>query len=156
MGHTSHFDLENSPAQDDQRGAASRVDAGAPNQAPAHSPSGLRGTLGPLHKAGPANLRVTVLIIVSLLSACSWLGGRRAAPPDAPEILLTGAPRGSLVFVDGVQVAAASQKDESLVVRVAPGAHTVEIHADDKVVYREETYAGPGERRVVTVLSGAP
>jgi hypothetical protein len=34
------------------------------------------------------------------------------------------------------------------------GAHKVEIHLGDKIVYREDTYVGLSEHRVVTVLSG--
>jgi len=62
---------------------------------------------------------------------------------------------GSLVFVDGMQTGqTAPHNDQSQVLNVAAGAHIVEIHLGDKVVYREDTYVGSGERRVVTVLSG--
>ncbi len=37
---------------------------------------------------------------------------------------------------------------------VSPGTHVVEIKSSDTVVYREDTYVGPGDHRVVTVLSG--
>ncbi len=62
---------------------------------------------------------------------------------------------GSLVFIDGVQVGqAAANNDQSQVLDVAAGTHQVEIHMDNRVVYREDTYVGPGERRVVIVKSG--
>jgi hypothetical protein len=77
-------------------------------------------------------------------------------PPDPPEIIVTGAPVGSLVFVDGVQTGtAAAHNDQSQVLNVAAGTHLVEIHMGDTVVYRETTYVGSGERRVVLVLSGS-
>jgi len=44
--------------------------------------------------------------------------------------------------------------DHPQVLNVAPGVHKVEIHTGDKVVYREDTYVGLGEHRVVTVVSG--
>jgi hypothetical protein len=93
---------------------------------------------------------------LACLSACSWFGWRRAKPlPDPPEIIVTGAPVGSLVFVDGVQTGqAATRNDQSQILDVAAGAHEVEIHVEDRVVYREDTYVGPGEHRVVVVLSG--
>jgi len=76
--------------------------------------------------------------------------------PDPPELIVTGAPAGSLVFVDGVQTGqAAPRNDQSQILDVAAGAHKVEIHLDDRVVYREDTYVGPGEHRVVIVLSGS-
>jgi hypothetical protein len=98
------------------------------------------------------------LIVLSFgTAACSWFGCHKPAPPRArTEIVLTGAPMGSLVFVDGVQTGSAvEQNDQSEILDVAPGAHTVEIHVNEAVVYREETYVGSGERRVVGVLSGS-
>jgi hypothetical protein len=100
-------------------------------------------------------VRVLALIALACLSACSWFGSRRAPPPEPTEIVITGAPVGSLVFVDGSQVGQALvHNDQSEILKVAPGAHKVEIHLNDAIVYREETYAGPGDHRVVTVLSG--
>lgn len=75
--------------------------------------------------------------------------------PDPTQIIVTGAPAGSMVFIDGVQPGqAAERNDQTQVVDVAAGAHKVEIHMGDAVVYREETYVGLGEHRVVRVLSG--
>jgi hypothetical protein len=102
-------------------------------------------------------VRVVVLIALICVSACSWFGSRkRQSPPDPPEIIVTGAPMGSLVFVDGAQTGpAATHNDQSQVLNVAAGTHIVEIHMGDTVVYRENTYVGAGERRVVIVLSGS-
>jgi hypothetical protein len=93
---------------------------------------------------------------LTCLSACSWFSSRRPAPAAEPtEIIITGAPVGSLVFVDGVQTGqAVEHNDQSEILRVAPGAHKVEIHVNDAVAYREETYLDPGDHRVVSVLSG--
>jgi hypothetical protein len=75
--------------------------------------------------------------------------------PDPTEIIVTGAPAGSMVFVDGLQIGqAAALSDQTQVLNVAAGAHKVEIHLGDTVVYREDTYVGPGEHRIVRVLSG--
>jgi hypothetical protein len=102
------------------------------------------------------SVRVFVLITLALLSACSWFGWhKRPQAPDPPEIIVTGAPAGSLVFVDGVQTGeAAAHRDQSQILQVAAGDHKVEIHVGDRIVYREDTYVGPGEHRVVRVLSG--
>jgi hypothetical protein len=76
--------------------------------------------------------------------------------PDPTEIIVTGAPGGSTIFVDGRQTGQPTAVgDHPQVLNVAAGAHKVEIHVDDKVVYREDTYVGLGEHRVVTVLSGS-
>jgi hypothetical protein len=101
-------------------------------------------------------VRVLVLITLALLSACSWFGWhKRPQAPDPPEIIVTGAPVGALVFVDGVQTGeAAARSDQSQILDVAAGDHKIEIHVDGRIVYREDTYVGPGEHRVVRVLSG--
>jgi hypothetical protein len=75
--------------------------------------------------------------------------------PDPTEIIVTGAPAGSVVFVDGMQTGqAAVLNDHPQVLNVAAGPHKVEILVGDRVVYREDTYVGLGERCMVRVLSG--
>jgi TPP-dependent 2-oxoacid decarboxylase len=92
---------------------------------------------------------------VVCLSGCSWFGWRKHELPNPAEIIVNGAPMGSIVFVDGVQTGQSTAVDDrSQIINVAVGDHKVEIHSGDKIVYREDTYVGPGEHRVVTVLSG--
>jgi len=75
--------------------------------------------------------------------------------PDPTEIIVTGAPSGSIVFVDGQQTGQLTAlNDRTQVLNVAAAAHKVEIHVGDTVVYREDTYVGLGEHRLVRVLSG--
>ena len=100
-------------------------------------------------------LRVLLLATLAWLSACSWFASKRTHLPDPPEIIVTGAPVGSLVFVEGLQTGAETAlNDHPQVLRVAAGAHKVEIHVGDTIVYREDTYVGPAEKRTVRVLSG--
>jgi len=111
-------------------------------------PSSLNG------KAWAQRLRVLVLITLAGLSACGWFA-RKPPPPDPTEIIVTGAPVASLVFIDGVQSGQpTASNDHPQILMVAAGEHKVEIHVGDSVVYREDAYVGPGERRVVMVLSG--
>jgi hypothetical protein len=100
-------------------------------------------------------LRVLVLIALVALSACSWFHAKPPVPAPT-EFVVTGAPAGSIVFVDG----AASAPPNSLtghpqVIDVAPGPHTVEIHAGDTTVYREDTDAVAHRQTLVRVLSGS-
>jgi len=89
------------------------------------------------------------------LSACSWFGSKRQELPDPTEIIVTGAPGGSIVFIDGLATGQATAvNDHPRIINVAAGDHKVEIHMGDKVVYREDIYVALGEHRVVTVLSG--
>ena len=100
-------------------------------------------------------MRVFVLVTLACLSACSWFGSRKVVLPDPTQIIVTGAPAGSLVFVDGLPAGQATAlNDHPQVLNVEAGAHKVEIHMGDAVVYREDTYVGAGEHRMVRVLSG--
>ncbi len=100
-------------------------------------------------------MRIFVVMILACLSACSWFTSRKPHSPDPTEIIVTGAPAGSTVFLDGLQIGQATAlNDQSRVLNVAAGPHKVEIHVGDRVVYREDTYVGRGEHTIVRVLSG--
>lgn len=101
-------------------------------------------------------MKVFVLLAFACLSACSWFGSKRHAMPDPTQIIVTGAPTNSLVFIDGAQTGEATpSNNHSQVLNVAPGAHTVAIQMGGKFVYREQVELNSGEHRVVSVLSGA-
>jgi hypothetical protein len=100
-------------------------------------------------------LRVFLLLILSGLSACSWFAPKKAPIPAPTQIIVTGAPVNSTVFVDGAQIGQATTVgDHPQVLDVAAGDHKVEIHVGDSVVYREDIYVAPSEHRIVRVLSG--
>jgi hypothetical protein len=100
-------------------------------------------------------LRVFLLMILAALSACSWFAPKKAPIPDPTQIIVTGAPVNSTVFVDGSQIGTpATLNDHPQVLDVAAGDHKVEIHVGDSVVYREDIYVAPSEHRIVRVLSG--
>jgi len=99
-------------------------------------------------------LKKFLLIMVALVAGCSWFHRSKPAP-DRPEIIVTGIAPGAFVYVDGVQVGDAQNKSyRSRIIDVAPGNHVVEIKMGDIVTYHETAYAGPGDKRYVTVLSG--
>lgn len=92
--------------------------------------------------------------MLALLTGCSWFHRSKQAP-DPPELIITGIAPGSLLFIDGVQSGQAQEPGvRSRLVDVTPGTHTVEVKMGDTVTYQETTYAGPGDKRAVTVLSG--
>jgi len=45
---------------------------------------------------------------LACLSACTWFGSRKRPLLDPTEIIVNGAPGGSIVFIDGVQTAQAT------------------------------------------------
>lgn len=100
-----------------------------------------------------------LLIFLLLLSGCSWVQSKwhtKASPPPLPELIVTGAPLGGVLFVDGVKMGPPKEPgDHPQVVDVAPGPHVVEVKVEDAVVYRENTEVAAGDKRVITVLSGS-
>lgn len=95
------------------------------------------------------------MMVLASLAGCHWFGARKSRAPDPSEIVVTGAPAGSLIYIDGTQVGQpAAHEDQTQVLDVTAGTHKVEVQSNDRVVYREDTYVGPGEQRFVTVLSG--
>jgi hypothetical protein len=101
-------------------------------------------------------LKYFTILTLCLLSACSWFHRKPPPPPDPPEFIVTGAPAGSIVFIDDVQRGPPAEiNDKSQQINVTAGEHKVEVRFGDTVVYRENTYIKSGERIVVTVLSGS-
>jgi hypothetical protein len=101
-------------------------------------------------------LKRSLLIALLCLSGCSWFHSR--TPPESPptQLLVNGAPSGSVLVVDGMQAGPATDgTNRAQQVDVAPGAHVLEVKTGDSVVYRENTYVEAGQTRVVTVLSGS-
>lgn len=95
-----------------------------------------------------------LIILLLCVSGCSWFH-RKPHAPDPTELIVVGAPVGSLVFVDGVQAGQAKEvANQPQTVAVAPGTHVLEVRTGDTVAYRENTYVTSGEKRVISVLSG--
>jgi hypothetical protein len=110
------------------------------------------GSLFPLRQGTP--LKALLIILLLCVSGCSWFH-RKPHAPDPTELIVTGAPVGSQVFVDGVQAGQAKEvANRPQEVEVAPGAHVLEVRVGDTVAYRENTYVTQGEKRVISVLSG--
>jgi hypothetical protein len=101
-------------------------------------------------------VKISLLVILALLSGCSWFHAAKPSSPKPPELIVTGVPAGALLLVDGVQSGDAQAPDNrTRVLSVAPGTHTVEVKTGDRIVYRESTDVAAGDRRVITVLSGS-
>jgi hypothetical protein len=100
-------------------------------------------------------LKLSLIVLAVLLSGCSWFHKKPVTPPPA-EFIVTGAPEGSTLFVDGVQAGPAKEAGlQSQIVAVTPGTHILEVKVGDAVVYREDSDIEMGKKRVITVLSGA-
>jgi hypothetical protein len=110
----------------------------------------------PVARFRSLDLKILMLLAFACLSACSWFHPRAKPMPEPPALIVTGAPAGSDLFIDGVQTGeTAASNDKPQVLTVAAGEHIVEVRMGSAVVYREQTYVGSGERRVIKVLSGS-
>ncbi len=99
-------------------------------------------------------MKVSLLILLLCVSGCSWFRAK-AHVPDPTELIVTGAPVGSIVFVDGVQSGQAKDvAKRPQQVQVSPGMHTLEVRMGGGGAYRENTYVAQGDKRVISVLSG--
>jgi hypothetical protein len=101
-------------------------------------------------------LKTFIILALAMLSGCSWFHSKTPAAPPAPVFIVTGAPAGSVVFIDDAQAGQAAEfNDKPQEVSSAEGMHKVEVRFGDTVVFRENVYINAGERRVITVLSGS-
>jgi hypothetical protein len=88
------------------------------------------------------------------LSGCSWFHRKPHVPPPA-EFVVTGAPTGAVLLVDGATAGHEVEGRKPQVLDVTPGTHVVEVKVGDTVTYRENAYVAAGEKRLIQVLSGA-
>jgi hypothetical protein len=99
-------------------------------------------------------LKRYLLVALLLLSGCGWFH-RKPPAPDPTELIVTGAPAGSILLIDGAPIGQPTQAaNRTQTLRVAPGSHVLEVKVGDAVTYREQTYLDAGNKRVITVLSG--
>jgi hypothetical protein len=100
-------------------------------------------------------LKTFIILALVSLAGCSWFHARSKAPAPLPELVVTGAPAGSSIFIDDVQngqVAEVNGKPQIL--SVPAGMHVVEVRTGATVIYREQTYVSATDNRVINVLSG--
>jgi hypothetical protein len=101
-------------------------------------------------------LKTFIILALAMLSGCSWFHSKTPPAQPAPVFIVTGAPVGSIVFIDDAQAGQAAEfKDKPQAVSSAEGMHKVEVRFGDTIIYRENVYIRAGERRVITVLSGS-
>jgi PEGA domain len=99
-------------------------------------------------------VKKAVVLALLLLSGCGWFHRKPPAPPPT-ELIVTGAPAGATLLVDGVQSGqVAEANNRTQILPVTSGNHVLEVKVGDSTTYSEQVYVAPGEKHVVSVLSG--
>ena len=98
---------------------------------------------------------LTALAAATLLSACSLPQTTVRSGSSQPGLIVKGAPDGSTLFIDGLQVGSATEYDgDPNVLAVLEGTHTVQIRQDGNVIFSEKTFVAAGETHSVLVAAG--
>jgi mannose-6-phosphate isomerase-like protein (cupin superfamily) len=69
-----------------------------------------------------------------------------------PALMVAGAPTGSVLFVDGLDMGSATQYDGNpKVLAVLEGTHQVEVRLGSNLVYKEKVFVSSGQSHTVAV-----
>ena len=102
---------------------------------------------------------MTILAVLALLCACTSLPETNVHTGAAtPSLIVSGAPAGAVLYVDGLAMGPAAQYDGNpKMLAVLEGTHQVEVRQGATVVYSEKAYVGSGEIHTVhTTVGGTP
>ena len=92
------------------------------------------------------------LVLVAALAACSMPQTTVRTGMAGPTLIVTGAPAGSILFVDGLRIGSATQFTGSPnVLAVLEGTHQIEVRLGDAVVYHEKAFVSSGQSHTVAV-----
>jgi hypothetical protein len=98
---------------------------------------------------------LTTLAAATMLSACSLPRLTVHSGSSQPNLIVKGAPNGSTLFVDDLQIGPATKYDGNPnVLAVLEGTHRVEIRQGGSVLYSEKAFVGVGETHTVLVIAG--
>ncbi len=96
---------------------------------------------------------VLVVLVLVALAGCSirYPSGRTDISDERPSIAFSGAPEGSVVFVDGQAMGPASQYDgRENVLLVEPGTHLIRVRLGDRVLLTQRVFfSGQATRTLV-------
>jgi len=95
---------------------------------------------------------VFVLLVVGTVG-CPYPQSQVRTTDDRPQIAVQDAPRGSILYVDGIQIGPAKNygpKTSPLILE--PGTHKVIVRTDSGSILIEETiFLGGGELKVIKI-----
>jgi len=84
---------------------------------------------------------IVLLTLTSFLYSCSMPSTSVRTVDDRPTLALKGAPENAVLFVDGLNMGAASRYDgEPTVLAVEPGTHIVRVTVNQDVVFEQRIF----------------
>lgn len=90
------------------------------------------------------------------LSACALPQTTVRTGSNQPSLVVTGAPAGAILFVDGLSMGSAPQYDgRPKTLAVMEGPHQVEIRDGSRDLYSDRVFISNGETHTIAVLPGA-
>jgi uncharacterized lipoprotein YajG len=97
---------------------------------------------------------LAILVAIAALTGCMPQTTVRTGM-SPPTLMVTGAPSGSVLLVDGLDMGSAAQYDGNpKVLAVLEGTHQVEVRLGSNVIHREKAFVSSGQSHTVAV-SGA-
>ena len=94
----------------------------------------------------------SVLLIACLLQGCKYPEPAKVEQKDSrPAIGISGAPEGTLLYVDGLQMGFVSQYDgETGVLLVESGSHVVEVRTQSgEILFRNEIFLSGSTTKIM-------
>jgi hypothetical protein len=94
---------------------------------------------------------LAILVAMAALTGCMPQTTVRTGM-SPPTLMVAGAPPGSVLFVDGLDMGSATQYDGNpKVLAVLEGTHQVEVRLGSNLVYKEKAFVSSGQSHTVAV-----
>jgi uncharacterized lipoprotein YajG len=94
---------------------------------------------------------LAILVAMAALTGCMPQTTVRTGM-SPPTLMVAGAPSGSVLFVDGLDMGSATQYDGNpKVLAVLEGTHQVEVRLGSNLVYKEKAFVSSGQSHTVAV-----
>jgi hypothetical protein len=89
-----------------------------------------------------------LILCLSLLVGCAMPATRVQTVDDRPSISVHGAPRGAMLYVDGLPMGPADQYRGVEVLRLEPGIHEVQLVLDSVVIFTQRIFLGSAHKDI--------
>jgi len=91
-------------------------------------------------------------LIMLLVCSCSYPTSEVRVLDDRPTIVVENAPKGALLFVDGLDMGQAGLYDgRKNALILEPGTHEIEVMNQGNVIHSERIFLGDGESKTLKV-----